>query len=102
MAGLIAALIMIIGLLKILLPTFSLQNAIIIGLIVGVIGPLGDLTESLFKRDAGIKDSSSILPGHGGMLDRFDSMLLIVPIVYIYLLLTYLVANPGFINFFEK
>jgi len=101
-AGLIAALIMIIGLLKILLPTFSLQNAIIIGLIVGVIGPLGDLTESLFKRDAGIKDSSSILPGHGGMLDRFDSMLLIVPIVYIYLLLTYLVANPGFINFFEK
>jgi phosphatidate cytidylyltransferase len=101
-AGLFGAVIFFIGLMHYLLPTFSLQNGVIIGLIVGIIGPLGDLTESLFKRDAGIKDSSSILPGHGGMLDRFDSMLLIVPIVYIYLLLTYLVANPGFIYFFNK
>jgi len=101
-AGLVGAAVFFIGLAHFLLPTFSLQNAIVISLIVGIVGPLGDLTESLFKRDAGIKDSSSILPGHGGMLDRFDSMLLIVPIIYIYLLLTYLVGNPWFINFFYK
>lgn len=57
-----------------------------LGLIVVVFGTLGDLIESLFKRTLGIKDSGSILPGHGGMLDRFDSALLAFPaaVVYIY------------------
>ena len=58
------------------------------GLIVGVVGQIGDLAESLLKRDAGVKDSSKLLPGHGGILDRFDSVLFVLPVAY--LLLGYL------------
>ncbi|HEM49397.1 MAG TPA: phosphatidate cytidylyltransferase [Caldithrix sp.] len=62
---------------------------LICGIIVGTLGQLGDLVESWFKRDAGVKDSSSILPGHGGMLDRFDSLMFIAPaFVMFYLLLS--------------
>ena len=59
-----------------------------LGLTVVVFGTLGDLVESLFKRTLGIKDSGNILPGHGGMLDRFDSSLMAIPaaVVYIYTL----------------
>lgn len=58
------------------------------GLVVAVFGTWGDLVESLLKRTIGIKDSGNILPGHGGMLDRFDSSLLAIPasVVYLYLL----------------
>ena len=55
------------------------------GVVVGTIGQLGDLTESLLKRDAGVKDSSALIPGHGGAFDRFDSVLLVAPCVYLYL-----------------
>jgi phosphatidate cytidylyltransferase len=57
-----------------------------LGLVVVVFGTLGDLVESLFKRTLGIKDSGNILPGHGGMLDRFDSSLIAIPasVIYIY------------------
>ena len=57
-----------------------------LGLVVVVFGTLGDLVESLFKRTLGIKDSGNILPGHGGMLDRFDSSLMAIPasVIYIY------------------
>jgi len=54
----------------------------LIGIIAGIIGPLGDLAESQIKRQLGVKDVGSILPGHGGMLDRIDSVLFMLPIVY--------------------
>lgn len=56
-----------------------------LGLVVTVFGTWGDLVESLFKRTLGIKDSGNILPGHGGMLDRFDSSLLALPAAVVYL-----------------
>ena len=56
-----------------------------LGLVVVVFGTLGDLVESLFKRTLSVKDSGTILPGHGGMMDRFDSSLMAIPASVIYL-----------------
>ncbi|KUK10540.1 MAG: Phosphatidate cytidylyltransferase [Clostridia bacterium 41_269] len=58
---------------------------VVLGILVGILGQLGDLTASAFKRHANLKDFGSILPGHGGFLDRFDSFLVIVPLVYYYI-----------------
>lgn len=63
----------------------SLMQCLVIGGIVGVMSQIGDLVESVFKRDAGVKDTSGILPGHGGFLDRFDAPLFVAPLVYFYL-----------------
>jgi phosphatidate cytidylyltransferase len=64
---------------------FPFFHATIIGILAGLIAPLGDLAESALKRFAGSKDSGSLLPGHGGMLDRFDSIMFVVPGVYYYI-----------------
>jgi phosphatidate cytidylyltransferase len=62
----------------------TVTDSLVAGVFVGVFGPLGDLFESFLKRYTNVKDSSHIIPGHGGLLDRFDSLILCVPFLYIY------------------
>lgn len=69
------------------MPQIPIVHALVCGVIVGVMGQVGDLAESLLKRDASVKDSSQILPGHGGLLDRFDSILFVAPLILIYVLI---------------
>lgn len=64
-------------------------NWMIIGAIVAILGPFGDLAESKLKRFFGVKDSSNLIPGHGGFLDRLDSFIFVVPFIYLYYLLVY-------------
>lgn len=83
--GFLFAIITVILAKIFLLDFISFQTAAAIGFIVGTVGQVGDLVESLFKRDAGIKDSSGIIPGHGGIFDRFDSLLYSAPVILLYL-----------------
>ncbi|NBC82814.1 MAG: phosphatidate cytidylyltransferase [Bacteroidetes bacterium] len=69
------------------IPIIDKMHWLVIAFIVAVFGVWGDLVESLFKRSSGIKDSGFIIPGHGGMLDRFDSVLFSLPVVVLYLFL---------------
>lgn len=68
------------------LPMLDWKKGVILGILIGIFSQLGDLVESLFKRDAEVKDASGLFPGHGGMLDRFDSPLFVGPVVYLYLI----------------
>ena len=67
-----------------LLPGISLAHGLIVIIICGIIGQFGDLAESVLKRSAGVKNSGSIIPGHGGILDRMDSLMFAGPVFYIY------------------
>ena len=64
---------------------FSMKDAIVFGIIAGVFGQIGDFAESLLKRDADVKDSGTLLQGHGGVLDRFDSLIFATPLTYLYI-----------------
>ncbi len=66
-------------------PEIAFVHWLVISALVVVFGTLGDLFESLLKRQAGIKDSGKIMPGHGGILNRFDSLIFVTPFVYLYL-----------------
>lgn len=68
--------------------TLSWENAVFIGLLLSVLGQLGDLSASLMKRTAGVKDSGDVIPGHGGFLDRCDSLIFSTPVLYYYMELT--------------
>lgn len=61
---------------------WSFGSALALGVVAAIVAPLGDLCESMIKRDLGIKDTGSILPGHGGLLDRFDALLFVLPATY--------------------
>jgi len=76
-------------------PEFSSKSILIwtiIALIVSVFGTIGDLIESKFKRIAGVKDSGSIMPGHGGILDRLDSVIFVAPIIFLFYQILYYVS----------
>ncbi len=85
--GLLFSVLFAYGVKLIGLHALRTQDCLAIGLTAGLLGPLGDLSESLLKRGCGVKDSGVVLPGHGGMLDRIDALIFNAPFIYLYAVL---------------
>ena len=87
-AGVFGAIMVSLGLVALFSLPLSYWQAILLGLLVSIFGQLGDLVESLFKRNMGVKESGKLMPGHGGLLDRMDSVVFAGVVVYYYVLFT--------------
>ncbi len=82
LAGFVSAILMTLLCRALMHYSVSAAFAVTAGILIGVFGQLSDIAESMVKRAAGVKDSSNLLPGHGGILDRFDSYIFLAPIMY--------------------
>lgn len=85
--GVLATLLLAVFVGPLVQPAIAWYHWLALGFICSVIDTLGDLVESMLKRSVGVKDSGNIMPGHGGFLDRFDSLLIIMPFVFAYITL---------------
>jgi phosphatidate cytidylyltransferase len=83
LGGFIFSLILSLIFFKYLSLDFSLSEWLILGVLTSCLGTLGDLVESQFKREAGVKDSGKLMPGHGGLYDRMDSIIFAAPFIYL-------------------
>ncbi|MEX2222819.1 MAG: phosphatidate cytidylyltransferase [Candidatus Rokuibacteriota bacterium] len=84
LAQLVMSVLAALGARATFFPALSLESAIVVGLLLGVVGQAGDLVESAIKRSVGTKDTGRLIPGHGGMLDRVDSLLVNTPVLFYY------------------
>ena len=84
LAQLVMSVLAALGARATFFPALSLESAVVVGLLLGVVGQAGDLLESAIKRSVGTKDTGRLIPGHGGMLDRIDSLLINTPVLLYY------------------